>query len=188
MISRTPRLRDACRRPSIDGSAPTTADARDEPSTASASIARRPPEAHDALCNRPPTALNETADPAHRRIGRTEARTAGGQLSRRQRRGFHPDSALAIDSDEGAPAVRETLGLRSPPRRAMLGYACACRGAVLPIASAGLEATAPRDRGEQIRRATEGAPGPRDGDRGPRLFAFPHIRASSSRIGGIVHA
>ncbi|BBU64039.1 hypothetical protein MSC49_39740 (plasmid) [Methylosinus sp. C49] len=119
----------------------------------------------------PPTALDETADPAHRRVGPTEARTAGVQLSRRQRRGFHPDSALAIDSDEGAPAVRETLGLRSPSRRAMQGYARRLPGSRLADPNGGIGC--PRRR--EIAASTNPTPAERParaaGSKGARLSA-----------------
>jgi hypothetical protein len=122
VFPRTPRLRDASRRPSIDRSAPTTADG------ATNRRLQRPrprfpddrPRPITRSATGPPTALDDSADPAHQRIGRTEARTAGSQLSRRQRRGSHPDSALAIDSDESAPAVRETFA-------SARGRAVACR-------------------------------------------------------------
>jgi len=51
-ISRTPRLRDASRRPSIDRSAPPTADARDEPSIAAA-LASMPPTTTRGPCRAP---------------------------------------------------------------------------------------------------------------------------------------
>lgn len=110
--------------------------------------------------------------PAHQLVGRPEARTAGSPLSRRQRRGSHPDSALAIDGDEVAPAVRETLGQRSPSRRAMQGYACRRPWSRLADRIAGILKAhgAARSRRAQIRRDSEGAPGPSGGiERRPPL-------------------
>ncbi len=150
-LSRTPRLRDASRRPSIDRSAPTTADARDEPSiaAASASIPRRPPAAHDALCNRtahgarrdrrPSTSAPRTDRGAHRRepaFSETATRLPPRQRARhRQRRGRArraraPRPALAFATSHAGlrlpPAVEPS---RRPHRRDW-------------------PPTAPRDRGE----------------------------------------
>jgi len=133
--------------------------------------ARRPPAAHDALLQPDrPWRSPRPPPPAHH-PPRTDrgAHCRGAAFSETGTR-LPPDSALAIASDEVAPAARETLGQRSTSRRAMQGYAC--RGAVSPIATAGSAAHGvARSRRAQIRRASEGRPARAAGIEGARLSA-----------------
>ena len=165
VLSRTPRLRDASRRPSIDRSAPTTADARDEPSIAAASTSIAPddrPRPMTRAATGPPTALDETAAPAHQLVGRTRRALPGSQLLGDSDEALDPDSALAIDSDEVAPAERETLGQRSTSRRAMQGYACRLPWSRLADRNGGIGGPgAARSRRAPIRRASEEGARPR---------------------------
>ncbi len=167
VFPRTPRQRDASRRPSIDRSEPTTADARDEPSIAAASpsIPRRPPAAHDTLCNRTAHGARRLRRPstsAHRTDRGAHCR--GPAFSVTATRTPIPTARSPSTATRSRPPCERpwaSARRRAEPRRAT---PAAGRGVVSPIAAAGLAAhDAARSRRAQIRRASEGAPGPNGG-------------------------
>jgi hypothetical protein len=166
VITRTPRLRDTVRRQlHRPGTRPTTA-ARDRraASRRHASL-RTPTDDHPRPMTRAATGQPPALDdrPARQLVGPTDSRTAGTTFSETAKRLRIHDSALALDSDEGAPRRARNYappldfapshGRPRPPPTASVGRRLADRTG----GSGGPRAA--RSRRAQIRRGSKKAPG-----------------------------